>query len=238
MVRLFDSAGNVGDMVGSAGEAWYFGDSTSKNSMERIAPAKAGNNASNWKSFSGTSVNKNATDGPVNGTPKAKNSTAIQVVISSGGGSGGGGGSSSTPTATATPTPTPTPTPTSTPSPSPTPTPSPTLEPEGDTANLGDVVINEIAWMGTAASTSDNEWLELYNTTDQPINMNGLTLKSQDETPNITLSGIVPASGYYLLERTDDDTLPDITADQIYTGALGNSGEHLVLKDTAGTTIC
>ena len=237
MVRLFDSAGNVVDMVGSTGEAWYFGDSTSKNSMERIDPAKAGNNASNWKSFSGTSVNKNATDGPVNGTPKAKNSTAIQVVISSGGGSGGGGGSSSTPTSTATPTPTPTPTPTSTPSPSPTPTPSPTLEPEGDTANLGDVVINEIAWMGTAASTSDNEWLELYNTTDQPINMNGWTLKSQDETPNITLSGIVPASGYYLLERTDDDTLPDITADQIYTGALGNSGEHLVLKDTAGTTI-
>ena len=30
-------------------------------------------------------------------------------------------------------------------------------------ASLRDVVINEIAWMGTAASTYD-EWIELYNT--------------------------------------------------------------------------
>ena len=228
MVRLFDSAGVVVDVVESVGEAWYFGDSNSKNSMERIDPIKPGNNASYWKSFSGTPTNKDITGSLVNGTPKAKNSVATVVVVTTTGG-GGGGGSSSTPTPTLTPTPTP--------SSSPTPTPSP--EPDGDTANLGDVIINEIAWMGTVSSEND-EWIELYNTTNQSINLTGWTLKSLASPsfdPDIILSGTISANGYFLLERTDDTTVSDITADQIYTGALGNSGEHLILKDTAGTII-
>ncbi len=141
------------------------------------------------------------------------------------GGGGGGGGSSS---------PTPTPSPSVTPTPSPSPT--STSEPGGDTANLEDVVINEIAWMGTASSAND-EWMELRNTTGQTVNLTGWILKSTDETPNITLSGSISPSGFFLLERTSDETLPSINANQIYTGALGNTGEHLVLKDIAGTTI-
>ena len=37
-------------------------------------------------------------------------------------------------------------------------------------ASYGDVVINEVGWMGTAASSAD-EWIELYNTTDHPITL-------------------------------------------------------------------
>ena len=226
MVRLFDSAGTAVDVVGGAGEAWYFGDSNSKNSMERIDPMKAGNIDSNWKNFSGTPVNKDATGGGlVFGTPKAKNSAAVQIVVSMG---SGGGSSSSAPT--------PTPTPTSSPSVTPSPTPSPSPEPDGDTANLGDVLINEITWMGTASSAND-EWIELYNTTNQTINLTGWTLKAQDETPDITFSGSISPLGFFLLERTSDGTLSSVHADQIYTGALGNGGEHLVLKDIAGTII-
>src|SRR3989338_8240858 len=224
MVRLFDSAGTVVDIVGGIGEAWYFGDSTSKNSMERIDPMKLGNIASNWKSFSGTPINKDASGNLVYGTPKAKNSTVVQVVVSTSGGGGGGGGSSSSPT----PTPSPTP--------SPTPTPSPSPGPEGDTANLGDIVINEITWIGTASSAND-EWIELRNTTNETIDLNNWTLRSEDGTPDITLTGTIGSLGFYVLERTDDQTLPDVDADQIYTGALGNGGEHLVLKDIAGTII-
>ncbi|HEY4474793.1 MAG TPA: lamin tail domain-containing protein [Candidatus Paceibacterota bacterium] len=224
MVRLFDSAGTVVDIVGGIGEAWYFGDSTSKNSMERIDPMKLGNIASNWKSFSGTPINKDASGNLVYGTPKAKNSTVVQVVVSTSGGGGGGGGSSSSPTPTLSPTP------------SPTPTPSPSPGPEGDTANLGDIVINEITWMGTASSAND-EWIELRNTTNETIDLNNWTLRSEDGTPDITLTGTIGSLGFYVLERTDDQTLPDIDADQIYTGALGNGGEHLVLKDITGTII-
>ena len=147
--------------------------------------------------------------------------------------SGGGGGSSSTPT--------PTPSPTSSPSPSPlpTPTPTPTPEPPSDTANPGDVVINEIAWMGTTISAND-EWIELRNATNQTINLIGWTLKSTASPsfdPDITLSGIIPAGGYFLLERTDDTTVADITADQLYTGSLSNDGESLELKNVAGALI-
>jgi len=98
------------------------------------------------------------------------------------------------------------------------------------------LVINEIAWMGTAASSSD-EWIELYNTTDQDIDLASWSLGASDGTPTVTLSGTIPAHGYFLLERTDDNTVKDIAADHIYTGGLDNGGEHLILKDTGGNTV-
>jgi len=39
--------------------------------------------------------------------------------------------------------------------------------------------------------------------------------------------GFITAHGFYLLERTDDTTVSDIGADQIYTGGLNNNGETL-----------
>jgi len=105
-------------------------------------------------------------------------------------------------------------------------------------ASPGDVVINEIAWMGTQASTAD-EWIELYNTTEDVIDVSGWTLSAADGTPSIVLSGTVSAHAYFLLERTEDSTVSDISADQIYTGALENnpSAETLFLKDSLGKVI-
>ncbi len=95
------------------------------------------------------------------------------------------------------------------------------------------VVLNEIAWMGTLASTSD-EWMELFNNTSSAIDLTGWTLVAADGTPSIVLAGSIPAGGYFLLERTDDTTVSGVTADQIYTGALGNTGEILELRDGTG----
>lgn len=103
-------------------------------------------------------------------------------------------------------------------------------------ASPGDIVVNEIAWMGTTASTS-NEWIELYNNTASAVSLTGWTLKAADNTPSVTLSGSIGAYGYYLLERTDDDSVPGITADKIYTGAMVDTGEQLVLRDGANTVI-
>jgi len=94
----------------------------------------------------------------------------------------------------------------------------------------GEVVINEVAWMGTAASTYD-EWIELKNNTDQDIDLNGWTLAAADGTPSILLTGTIPAHGYYLLERTDDTTVSNIPADQTYTGGLEDGGEALTLRN-------
>ncbi len=98
------------------------------------------------------------------------------------------------------------------------------------------VVINEIAWMGTTSSSND-EWIELHNASAGNIDVTGWTLASTDGTPSITLSGIIPAHGYFLLERTDDTSAPGVAADQIYTGALSNSGEVLQLKDLFLTVV-
>src|SRR5687768_7277490 len=67
------------------------------------------------------------------------------------------------------------------------------------------VVVNEIAWMGTSTSTAD-EWIELFNNTPSAINLAGWSLTAADGTPSIALSGSIPAGGFFLLERTDDTT--------------------------------
>lgn len=98
------------------------------------------------------------------------------------------------------------------------------------------VVVNEIAWAGTPVSYND-EWIELHNNTDSKINLSNWRLAAQDGTPEIILTGVILANGFYLLERTDDETVPGIAADQIYTGALGNDGETLNLYDNSGNLI-
>ncbi len=93
------------------------------------------------------------------------------------------------------------------------------------------VVINEIGWMGTIASTSD-EWIELYNPTPHAIDLQGWSLKAADGIPAIRLTGVIPAQGYYVLERTDDQTISDRPAEQLFTGDLKNSGEWLILRSS------
>jgi len=101
---------------------------------------------------------------------------------------------------------------------------------------FGTVLINEITWMGTEISAND-EWIELYNNGAEAVNLAGWFLEAADGTPTINLAGTISANGYFLLERTDDSTIPDITADQIYAGALGNTGEHLKLKDNTNNVV-
>ncbi len=97
------------------------------------------------------------------------------------------------------------------------------------------VLINEIAWAGTSASSSD-EWIELQNQTANAIDLSGWRLTDGGDI-NVGLSGVLPAFSYFLLERTDDSTLADLSANQIYTGALSNSGERLELLDPSGSVM-
>ncbi|MEI5908484.1 phospholipase D-like domain-containing protein [Bacillus spongiae] len=106
----------------------------------------------------------------------------------------------------------------------------------GHAAIKGDVVLNEIAWMGTTVSSND-EWIELYNNTSSTISLAGWTLSATDGSPTITLSGVIEANDYYLLERSDDQTVANVLADLIYTGALSNTVESLELRDENGNLI-
>jgi uncharacterized repeat protein (TIGR01451 family) len=119
----------------------------------------------------------------------------------------------------------------------PSPTPTPSLPRKT-------VVITEVAWMGTSASSAD-EWIELFNATNQPINLSGWKLISYRYSSgnfiknlDISLTGVlnprVPnapqsdTSGYFLLE-SDEDAVSNIDADQLYSGSLYDSGEILFL---------
>ncbi len=99
-----------------------------------------------------------------------------------------------------------------------------------------DVVINEVAWSGSECSSLD-EWIELYNNTDAPIDLAAWALQAADGIPSIDLEGTIPAHGFFLLERTDDTTVLDIPADLIYTGALHNDGERLQLLDAGAVVV-
>lgn len=87
---------------------------------------------------------------------------------------------------------------------------------------------NEIAWMGTATSSSD-EWIELKNNYSETIDLSGWKIIARDGVPIIDLTGSIVPGGFYLLERTDDETVAGIPADLLYSGALVDTGEFLEL---------
>lgn len=97
------------------------------------------------------------------------------------------------------------------------------------------VVINEIAWMGTEVSPAD-EWIELRNLSSDPVDLSGWSLSSDDGSPSVSLSGVISAGGYFLIERTDDESVPGIAADLIapFGNGLSNTGEILRLRDATG----
>ena len=153
--------------------------------------------------------------------------------------------STNTPTVTNTSTTTITPTPTIGP------TPTITLSPTSTSAFYNPaVIINEIGWSGTSNSLSD-QWIELYNPQSYPINLSGWVLAGQYSYPNINLTGVIPAQGYYLLVHGSGDqatTTPtpgpcivfnpaDVTYDQIFTGGLYTYGQILYLRDSNYFTV-
>jgi len=159
-------------------------------------------------------TNDNLSDFSLMTTPDPQNRTSIPVYCVQ------------TATVTNTPTFTETPTVTATFTATLAPTPVPAMS----------VIINEVAWGGTVNS-SDDEWIELYNPGSLNINLAGWHLISSDNSPDILLTGIIPASGYYLLERSDNTTISNIAADQIYTGDLSNNGETLRLYSPSGNLV-
>lgn len=108
------------------------------------------------------------------------------------------------------------------------------------------VMFNEIAWMGTDAS-SYGEWLELYNASTTEANVDGWGIYKKDQKAGdilvISLTGSITANGYYLIERTTDsspDPIVNTVADlsgKFGGGGLSNDGEYLLLKGASGSII-
>jgi len=113
------------------------------------------------------------------------------------------------------------------------------------TVNGSGLMISEIAWAGTAASSAD-EWIELVNQSDATIDLSGWVLAFGDvrislgeaieDTIEVRTFVLAPGA-FLLLERTDDNTVSDIPADILYKGALSNDGILVELIDPEGTSV-
>ena len=97
------------------------------------------------------------------------------------------------------------------------------------TINPGDIVINEFISDPVA---EENEWIELYNTTEQVIDLLGWTIEDNTGSTygsgsgDTTLDGLtIPASSFLVLEKGTD-----------FTFALNNGGDVIILK-RGGTVI-
>jgi hypothetical protein len=121
------------------------------------------------------------------------------------------------------------------------------VSPPGDLAQPLEVVINEVNWFGTSASTAD-EWIELRNTTGAPLNLSEWTIENAGSaaSPTIQLDNgtVIPAGGYLVIgarQGADQDgmrtSLTGVAGVQLQPLSLTNAGEQLILRDPAGTDI-
>jgi hypothetical protein len=97
------------------------------------------------------------------------------------------------------------------------------------------VVVNEVSAHNTVAANEfgkRNDWIELYNTTDQDIDLEGMFLTDDPAVPEkycITKSTIIPAHGYYVVWADKVDPLR-----QLHTGfKLENNEEQSVTLTAA-----
>lgn len=92
------------------------------------------------------------------------------------------------------------------------------------------LLINEVAWMGGLENAND-EWIELKNVSGSELDLSGWQLVDKGEQIKVVFDNgkKLPAGGFLLLERTDDDSVPGVPADVVYVGALSNSSEGLRL---------
>lgn len=104
------------------------------------------------------------------------------------------------------------------------------------------VVMNEMMWMGSSSSSSD-EWIELANTTDSPIDISSWSLKKLSSGVTSTMititAGTIPARGFFVIAN-DPATNSRLAAEPNLVDSnmsLVNSRLQITLYDNAGTLI-
>ena len=104
---------------------------------------------------------------------------------------------------------------------------------ENTCAEIGSLVISEILPNPSAVSDDFGEWFELYNPTDEAINLNGFTISDDGaDTHTIEENVIVPAGGYIVLGRSADmDINGGVAVDYEYANfILANSSDEIVIS--------
>ena len=94
-----------------------------------------------------------------------------------------------------------------------------------------DIVINEIAWMGTAGQP-DREWIELYNNRGKEINISGWEIENAGRKhQSLKISqGKIPAKGFFLICKRKLANCNLISSRLSLTNNYGDNG-RIVLRD-------
>lgn len=116
----------------------------------------------------------------------------------------------------------------------------------GTGVNTGDIVINELMWMGTSVSYAD-EYLELRNMTNRTLDLTRLTLTKlsagSDVTMAIDLTGkTIAPHGYFLIANGNayaggDSQLIDSLTPNMWDTSLDLSNTELQIKLMQGSTV-
>ena len=103
------------------------------------------------------------------------------------------------------------------------------------------VILNEIAWMGSPATTGETadhaanrEWMELKNISGAEISLNGWRIMDTGGKIKISFGAgdeLIPGE-FYLLSR-NGGSVSGISSDKAYTGVLPNSGDELAVLDAS-----
>jgi len=112
----------------------------------------------------------------------------------------------------------------------------------GDVSSAGAVVINEINWAGSysnsSTSDSNDEFLELYNTTASPINISGWRFACTTDGGTMVSSyfqmpsgAVIPASGFFTVASKSTGAFPNAT---FFTGSLSITNSSRECKLTNG----
>lgn len=109
----------------------------------------------------------------------------------------------------------------------------------GLTVNYGDIVINELMWMGSAASGAD-EWLEFRNMTNHSIDLSNIKLAKFDGSSEtdmaISFAGkSIGPNGYFLIANgnsyvSGDSHLKNTVAPDIWNSSLDLSNTTLMIN--------
>lgn len=110
--------------------------------------------------------------------------------------------------------------------------------------DLGDIIINEVMWMGSTSSSLD-EWIELKNSTNNPIDLSSWVVENAASAGgNITIpaGSTIPANGYFLIanysenqQKSSLNIIVDLVDSSLSLANFNNG--HLILKDNTGKVV-
>jgi len=98
------------------------------------------------------------------------------------------------------------------------------------------VIIHEVAWMGTSAST-DQIWMELYNPGSETVLLDGWRLFDRDGEFELKLSGRIAPGDSYLLVHKDHPDIPGVPVHATFSGSWRAKHPNLHLHDENGKLV-